>query len=163
MAVESGTRGCIVCGTEFQPYRKNHLVCSRKCQSKTPKAKASLRAYQARPEIKARDRANYRLATAPDPEKVRLYNLRGALRKYGVTLEWLEAKLKTQGGACAICGHIPPPDGIKSAARLHVDHDHVTGDNRGLLCNRCNPGVGYFQDDPDLLRKAADYIERHRT
>lgn len=107
--------------------------------------------------------ANRRLATASNPEAVRLYNLRGAMKKYGVTLDWFEAKLAEQDGRCVICGAMPDPNGIKAAARLHVDHDHETGAVRDLLCTRCNQGLGYFRDNPDLLRTAADYIERHRT
>jgi len=116
-----------------------------------------------RPEVKARMLARRRVSTAPDPEVVRLYNLRGAMKRYGVTLEWFKSKLAEQDGRCAVCGAVPDPNGVKAAARLHVDHDHETGVNRGLLCHRCNPGVGYFRDDPDLLRKAAEYIERHRA
>lgn len=45
---------------------------------------------------------------------------------------------------------------------LAVDHDHETGCLRGLLCEGCNRGIGLLRDDPDLLRRAADYIERFR-
>lgn len=62
-----------------------------------------------------------------------------------------------------ICGNPPKPDGVRAASRLHQDHDHITGQNRDLLCNHCNRGVGAFMDDPELLRKAAEYIERHRA
>lgn len=88
-------------------------------------------------------------------------NLRNNLRRYGVTPDEYQQKFAEQDGRCAICGVRPNPEGRGPAARLHVDHDHVTGENRGLLCVRCNPGVGYFQDDPALLRAAANYIERH--
>jgi hypothetical protein len=106
--------------------------------------------------------ARRRVSTAPDPETVRLYNLRSAMKRYGVTLDWFMAKLEEQDGACILCGHVPPPDGIKAASRLHVDHDHITGAVRDLLCGRCNQGIGFFGDNPELLRKAAEYIERHR-
>lgn len=77
-------------------------------------------------------------------------------RLYGVPLEVYRAKLAAQSGLCAICGG---PPGKRS---LNVDHDHVTGRVRDLLCARCNVGIGGLQDDPDLLRKAIAYIERHR-
>jgi hypothetical protein len=69
-----------------------------------------------------------------------------------------------QDGKCAIC--VQPEteksrwDGIKW---LSVDHDHETGANRGLLCARCNVGVGTFQDDPARLRAAAAYLEHHAS
>src|SRR5438132_8018897 len=78
-------------------------------------------------------------------------------RLYGVPLEVYRAKVRAQGGVCAICGG---PPGKRS---LNVDHDHVTGKIRDLLCPTCNVGLGGLRDDPLLLRKAADYIERHRA
>lgn len=57
---------------------------------------------------------------------------------------------------------LPDRDGTRSASRLHVDHDILTGKARQLLCGRCNQGVGFFDDDPARLRAAAEYLERHR-
>ncbi|MGY1840686.1 MULTISPECIES: endonuclease domain-containing protein [unclassified Modestobacter] len=54
---------------------------------------------------------------------------------------------------CAVC---------REAPAVHVDHDHVTGAVRDLLCFNCNGGLGQFRDDEQLLRAAADYVERHR-
>jgi hypothetical protein len=42
----------------------------------------------------------------------------------------------------------------------HVDHDHITGKIRSLLCDSCNKGLGFFKDDPQILRDAADYLEK---
>lgn len=52
---------------------------------------------------------------------------------------------------CQICGKINPI--------LHLDHDHKSGRIRGVLCHQCNRALGFFKDDPQLLRKAADYLE----
>ncbi len=156
-----GPRECITCGGEFQPYRSNQKTCSRACYNQTPERREDARVRQARPEVRERERVRRALNTSPYPDKVRRYNLRNALSKYGVTIEWYEQKLAEQGGACALCGHVPPPDGIKAASRLHVDHNHKTGITRDLLCTRCNMGVGYFMEDPALMRRAAEYIERH--
>lgn len=82
-------------------------------------------------------------------------------QKYGITSEQYEAMLTDQGGVCALCGHPPNPDGVRSASRLHVDHDHATGRIRALLCLNCNRGLGIFGDEPGLIRRAADYIEYH--
>lgn len=78
-------------------------------------------------------------------------------QRYGVTLEWFNEKLAQQNGKCALCDEPPTHN------RLHIDHDHRTGALRDLLCNRCNLGIGQFKDDPALLRRAADYVERHAT
>lgn len=60
--------------------------------------------------------------------------------------------LATQGGRCAICRELP---GRKA---LHVDHDHASGRVRGLLCFRCNAGLGNFRDDPGTLKAALSYL-----
>ena len=61
-----------------------------------------------------------------------------------------------QGGVCAICGAVPPEDGS-----FHVDHDHETGRVRGLLCVRCNIGLGQLGDDVEVLSGAIGYGVRH--
>ena len=61
-----------------------------------------------------------------------------------------------------LCGKAAKPGGVRAASKLHADHDHATGRHRDLLCLSCNNGIGYFYDNPALLRAAADYIERHR-
>ena len=70
-------------------------------------------------------------------------------RKYGLTLEAFDELLAAQGGGCAICGK-PDVD--------NVDHDHVTGRVRGILCWDCNIAIGKFEDDEDRLIAAATYL-----
>jgi len=79
--------------------------------------------------------------------------------KYGITPEDYDALLAAQGGACALCS-APQPN--KVGSRFYIDHDHASGAVRGLLCGPCNMGLGQFRDDPDLLRAAAQYVERNR-
>ena len=74
--------------------------------------------------------------------------------RYGITLEDYALMLAEQGGVCAICG-TPPSE----ARVLDVDHCHESGTVRGLLCRSCNLCLGRMSDDPDLLRRAADYLE----
>lgn len=73
-------------------------------------------------------------------------------RTFGITQADYDELLARQGGGCGICGK--PPGKIS----LHVDHDHETGEIRGLLCVGCNNALGQFHDDPDLLALAADYV-----
>lgn len=75
------------------------------------------------------------------------------LRTYGLDVEAYEALLVLQGGRCAICG-----DPEKDDWDLAVDHDHRTGVVRGLLCRRCNVGIGLLRDDAGVLASAADYV-----
>jgi hypothetical protein len=97
-----------------------------------------------------------RMARFVEAGKRPLSNRRSHLkRKYGMTLEQYDEMLELQGGGCAICGRQPRED-----ISLHVDHCHETDVVRGILCFRCNNGIGDFANDPDLLRAAAVYLER---
>lgn len=73
--------------------------------------------------------------------------------QYGITLEQYNAMVVAQGGVCKICGN--PPNG----KRLVVDHCHSLTKFRGLLCERCNQGLGSFKDNPHLLLSAKEYLE----
>lgn len=85
----------------------------------------------------------------------RSYNRERRMRVfYGLTYDEFDLLLACQDGRCAICGGRPRKHG------LAVDHDHKTGEIRGLLCSRCNHRLlGSANDDPARLRKAADYLE----
>lgn len=87
----------------------------------------------------------------------RAYNAKLA-RRYGITAEDYDAMAEAQGHACAIC-HTPDPRAAGTGKRrLAVDHDHTTGQVRGLLCGPCNSGLGHLGDDPDRLRTALAYL-----
>ncbi|MFD9637263.1 endonuclease VII domain-containing protein [Streptomyces violascens] len=73
---------------------------------------------------------------------------------YGITLHDYDRLLLEQGGVCAIC---QGPSGSAST-RLHVDHCHVTGRVRGLLCRPCNKGIGAFRDRSGAIRSAISYL-----
>lgn len=73
------------------------------------------------------------------------------------TVEEYDELLTAQGGGCAICFVATN----KSGRRLAVDHCHETGRVRGILCTNCNVTLGRMNDDPDLLRRAAEYLEAH--
>lgn len=89
-------------------------------------------------------------------------------RTYGITLEEYKELLIAQSGLCAICetpGIDKPEHGARKQGltqRLHVDHDHVTGKVRGLLCGPCNRAIGLLRDDEKIIYAAADYVARGR-
>ncbi len=72
-------------------------------------------------------------------------------KQLGVTDAEYAAKLAAQGGGCAICGATP------KTRRLHVDHDHRSGEVRGLLCHRCNRTLASWIT-PDWLVQASGYL-----
>lgn len=116
------------------------------------------------------DKAEYlRQWRARNPEKCKSYSEKrdkevtrekAWLRRYGITREWYDTTLENQGGCCAICQTAEV--GRKGHTHFHVDHDHSTGEVRGLLCDLCNRGLGYFKDDGPLLVQAAKYLERYK-
>lgn len=150
-------RTCPTCGKEYQPYRAIQLACSRDCYRQMAHVVERERQNNRRPERKARKNELRR-----GSDRVRAYNRKKQLERYGITVEQHDEMLAAQGGLCAICGNPPDPDGVRATSRLHTDHDHITGRVRALLCNNCNRGVGCFADDPARLRAAAEYIEKHR-
>lgn len=82
------------------------------------------------------------------------YCRRKRLRQYGLTIADYDAMLDIQEGNCSVCGD--------KLSIPQVDHCHDTGQVRGLLCNKCNIGLGMFRDDLDLLAAAASYLINSR-
>jgi len=88
------------------------------------------------------------------------YNCYAALRsrirmykQYGITEEDYQNRLQQQDGRCALCLKLP-----SKRVRLSVDHDHATGRVRGLLCARCNRGLGRFEWNTGVLRRLLAYV-----
>lgn len=104
--------------------------------------------YQSNKEARRKSHKDWRLR---NPERLRGYFLKS---EYGITSEEYVALYETQDGVCAICS-LPE----RKLPTLAVDHDHVTGKIRGLLCSSCNLGIGHFKDDVGLLRNASNYLE----
>jgi hypothetical protein len=98
---------------------------------------AKQRAYQGSPAKKAADRRSY------------------LKRTYGMTVEDYDRMLEAQGGVCAICREPRPEE-----RTLHVDHDHATGEIRGLLCFRCNNAIGDLRESAELACSLAEYLDR---
>lgn len=74
--------------------------------------------------------------------------------KYGITIENKISMFANQHCKCAICGTV-----FRSVKEANIDHHHDTGEIRWLLCFHCNSGLGMFNENPGLLRKAADMLE----
>jgi hypothetical protein len=159
-----------------QPYgtcKACHQACGRKSAvryRKTEKGRArtlrysrtdKARAAKARYFLSEKGRAaKARYAASQTGEQARIAALpiqraRWLSSRYGLTPEQYEIMLSAQGHRCAICRRPP------SVRRLAVDHDKATGRVRGLLCGRCNMGLGEFGDDMARLRLAILYLKSH--
>lgn len=73
-------------------------------------------------------------------------------RRYGITQDEYDAMHNRQGGVCVICG---------ATGRLVIDHDHTSGDVRGLLCDGCNVTLGRLNDDKRVVASMLAYLENH--
>ncbi len=86
--------------------------------------------------------------------------LKSKLKPFGFTVEDYESESWNQGHVCAICGQPETDTHTGTLRRLAVDHDHKTGCYRGLLCGKCNKGIGLFKDNVALLKQAIQYLEK---
>jgi hypothetical protein len=137
------------------PYRDRRRQRYAEDPGYREKILASNRASQERNKEHRNHRHRLRIAADPDYRKKRKAWLRANALKstYGITLEQYDAMVKEQGGVCAICGERPEE-------HLCVDHSHATGKIRGLLCRRCNSGLGCYNDDLRLTMGASAYLRR---
>lgn len=125
------------------------------------------RLYRARPEVKKRRRET--LAAWREKNRGRLKEAQNrhneknptarktAMLKfhYGITFEQYTSFVKRADGLCEICSS---PPGTTRQTKLHLDHDHRSGKPRGILCHKCNRGLGLFNDSPSRLERAAKYL-----
>jgi len=129
-------------------WRANNLERDRKRNNEYRKT---------HPEYAERRRKREREKYWADPLKARHDRLR---YNYGpdITLEWYRQVEAAQGGVCAICRRK-----CKTGRSLAVDHNHETGQIRGLLCQKCNHAIGLFSEDTDLMMAAIDYLLSYRN
>lgn len=109
-----------------------------------------------REELNAYHRAYYhKRKVEPDFKAAHLARGKWTRRKtkYGITKEEYQTRLTLQEGRCIICSDLVED-------KLRVDHDHQTGEIRGLLCSNCNTGLGMFKDDPELTTAATAYLRK---
>jgi len=80
-------------------------------------------------------------------------NRNQCLRRHGLTLEDFNSRFQRQHGKCAVC-----EDLLVAGRKTGIDHDHITGRIRGLLCINCNALLGHAKDSTDILQKAINYL-----
>ena len=112
--------------------------------------------------IKPRKQVYFKKYYSKNRSKYREHQLK---YKFGMTIAEYNIMLNRQGGTCAICNeeNFTREKGTHNnksvPMSLAVDHNHKTGQVRGLLCNGCNTSLGKFKDDPILLEKAIQYLK----
>jgi hypothetical protein len=96
---------------------------------------------------------HYRENAATYKRYAREWKARNPYSRYGLSAEAVGALRESQNNRCRICS-----DSF-DAVRMNVDHDHISGRIRGLLCDFCNRGLGHFRDSVDRLQAAIDYLK----
>lgn len=135
--VKNRNRECLHCDKAFCLDDKNSLTkyCSVDCRNKFHNHKQG---------------SKYR-----NSSKGKLTMFTWRLKKeFGITLEQYYQILQNQNNSCAICKRTEP-----TGYGWHVDHCHTTLKVRGLLCSKCNQGLGLFEDNPTSLKEAIKYLE----
>ena len=119
-----------------------------------------LRANAEDPTRLERNRASARERYRRQPAEKR----RGAIiAKYGLTVAAFELLLKQQRGCCALCSKDVTGSSGKGGLDAQIDHDHLTGRVRGLLCRPCNTSIGQLGDTIEGLERAITYLRRRTT
>lgn len=158
------TGHCVSCKREISntPEARKRRVEYQKLYRETPEAKEArstyMKLYNQRPEMRCKRQtyeSAYRKVYVETPhvkarkkEYLKAYDL---YRKYGLSMADFNAIFLDQSGLCCVC-----------SCELHkpyVDHDHKTGKVRGILCGKCNLGLGSFMDNPELCIRAAAYLQ----
>lgn len=164
-------RTCVTCGVTQPlssfPVRSDtgkHKRRCRECDNEWHKAnyqkikekkKAAAKTHYSKPEVKEQRKAYRAARKLQDKVWKKNWDLQ---RHYGIDLAALDATLEAQHCHCPICARYFP----KNSRAWHVDHDHDSGKVRGVICTNCNTMLGQSQDNPDTLRRAAEYLEKNK-
>lgn len=88
-----------------------------------------------------------------NPKKKELARQRHLKHKYTIDIKIYDKLYESQNGECAICH-------TKSNITMAVDHCHINGDIRGLLCHHCNTAIGLFRENIDIMENAKKYLQK---
>jgi len=138
---------------DLKRLERNREYSRRYRESHKEQIKATAQRYRETHKEQISEYGRRKWRTDPDlREKRRLWQRKNVFKKvYGISMADYEVMFERQGGACAICK--------RTGLTLCVDHCHLTGEVRGLLCSQCNSALGFCRDDPALLRAAAEYLQ----
>jgi hypothetical protein len=154
LAKEHDRRKSVKLSAERHAFRLLHPLVRLTKEERKARSRASCKKWHA----DNRDYANGKYAEryAANPEKRKAATRNSVYkRKYGLTIAEYDAMVAAQGGRCAIC-EADRPGGM---GRWPIDHCAKTGKVRRLLCNACNPGLGFFKHDIALLQRAINYLK----
>ncbi len=149
-------------------YKNNKEKVKKYNEENAEKIKNRTKKYYQKPEVKEKRRLNFKKWEEENTEHRKQYlkeyeqrpeaKSKRLERIFGITLFDYNEILKKQNNCCYICYKHKN----EFNKRLAVDHDHKTGEVRGLLCMRCNSSLGGFEDNVDFLKRAIEYLRRSK-
>jgi len=103
--------------------------------------------------------AKHKIYRESHKEKIKsLLRINWLRRNYGIDPKDFDNLLLIQNNKCLICGQ---PLDLQNPKNVCVDHNHLTGKIRGILCNKCNLAIGLLRDNPEYTKRATEYLERN--
>ena len=124
------------------------------------KSLTSSRKYNASHKAERSQAQREKRALDPNLNKLTEYK-RHLKKRYKISWEVYLLLVEKQNNCCAICG-IEFEDILTCKKKPHVDHDHITGKVRGVLCGSCNTGIGHLRDSLEVVEAAAAYLKKHQ-
>ncbi len=166
-------RGCQAWKIPNEYHRDKRLKSGLASQCRKCKGANTKKWYRENTDKALEYANNWRQENVEEIEKYRRLNKASAIKRatelyrkrtYGITPEEFDKLVKQQEGLCAICKKPESARKLRSeeVRSLAIDHCHATGKVRQLLCSKCNTGIGNFLDDPELLKAAIAYLEKHK-
>lgn len=141
---------CVKCGEpkDYSEFSPNGVT-----RKGTQKYRSQCRKCDNARQLKYRK--NYPNTSRYSKDRLKSYQVKAA---FGITYEEWVKLMESRGWACEICGR----ETESSGRTLAIDHDHSTGDIRGVLCQRCNCAIGLLSENDETLRSAIDYLNRSK-
>jgi Recombination endonuclease VII len=141
------------------PYKDKKKQRAYHARIKRERPEIYRRWDMANPEARKKHRKNWAMSNRQAKNEI---DRRAKMKAtYGISVVEYDRMLVEQNGVCTICRRPETNTLNGKVRRLSVDHCHKTDQIRGLLCAHCNRMLGMANDDPAILRAAADYLERH--
>lgn len=139
--------------------KKKEQVCNGYYKSTEYKSRRKIRDEKNKYKYDVVKKAYY----IKNRERIREKNKGYQIKRYGISVEEYELMASNQKNLCLICNN---PEISKNCSgtisRLAIDHDHITGKVRGLLCKSCNTALGLARDSVDLLEKMIKYLKNEK-
>ena len=154
------TKRCSKCGLDKD---RTTGFYHNKCECKSC-TKARVRSYAPKPRNRRLEYLNRKIGQHDNRTE---QSFMQKFKRHGLTLDQYHAMAERQDFLCSICGEEPQPQNARqgNVDNFVIDHDHEHPKHRvrSLTCWQCNSGLGSFRDNPDIARRAMNYLQTHHA